>query len=123
MEVEVSHTLRFHGGLRGPDTPLYPSRVGSTPPRNLAPGSRRSLERNLTPLGTRKRGRKFLIWRDKSSGPLPPALLTNAFANPLEVCAAGAISMIHSRPLLQRMSLCCAKMPGSCLDDGGEVMA
>ena len=23
------------------------------------------------------------------SGPLPPALLTNAFANPLEVCATG----------------------------------
>src|SRR5215218_9824793 len=93
MEVEVSHTLRFHGGLRGPDTPLYPSRVGSTPPRNLAPGSRRSLERNLARLGTRKRGRKFLIWRDNRSGPLPPALLTNAFANPLEVCAAGAIIM------------------------------
>src|SRR5215217_7855151 len=56
-------------------------------------GVRRSLERNLARLGTRKRGRKFLIWRDKRSGPLPPALLTNAFANPLEVCAAGAIIM------------------------------
>ena len=123
MEVEVSHTLRFHGGLRGPDTPLYPSRVGSTPPRNLAPGSRRSLERNLARLGTRKRGRKFLIWRDNRSGPLPPALLTNAFANPLEVCAAGAIIMTPSYLLLQRTSLCCAKMRMSVLDDGGEVMA
>ncbi len=65
----------------------------------------------------------LFVWRDKGTGPLPPALLTNAFANPLEVCAAGAISMTHSRPLLQRTSLCCAKMPGSCLDDGGEVMA
>jgi len=45
------------------------------------------------------------------SGPLPPALATNAFANPLEVCAAGAIIMPPSRPLLQRTSLCCAKMP------------
>jgi len=59
----------------------------------------------------------------KEFGPLPPALLTNAFANPLEVCAAGAIIMIPSRLLLQRKSLCCAKMPGSCLDDGGEGMA
>src|SRR5215216_3189514 len=31
--------------------------------------------------------------------------------------------MIPSRLLLQRKSLCCAKMPGSCLDDGGEGMA
>src|SRR5215212_3744034 len=74
-------------------------------------GVRRSLERNLARLGTRKRGRKFLIWRDKRSGPLPPALLTNAFANPLEVCAAGAIIMTPSHLLLQRTSLCCAKMP------------
>ena len=54
---------------------------------------------------------------------MPPALLTNDFANPLEVCAAGAIIMTPSRPLLQRTSLCCAKMPVSVLDDGGEVMA
>jgi len=59
----------------------------------------------------------------KESGPLPPALLTNAFANSLEVCAAGAIIMIPSHPLLQRTSLCCAKMPVSILGDGGEVMA
>src|SRR5215212_10453514 len=86
-------------------------------------GVRRSLERNLARLGTRKRGRKFLIWRDKRSGPLPPALLTNAFANPLEVCAAGATIMTPSHLLLQLTSLFCAKMPGSVLDDGGEVMA
>src|SRR5215218_1882877 len=58
----------------------------------------------------RRRSRVW-IWRDKSSGPLPPALLTNAFANPLEVCAAGAIIMTPSHLLLQRTSLCCAKMP------------
>jgi hypothetical protein len=45
------------------------------------------------------------------SGPLPPALLTNAFANPLEVCAAGATIMTPSYLLLQRTSLYCAKMP------------
>jgi len=49
--------------------------------------------------------------------------LTNAFANPLKVCAAGTIIMTPSRPLLQHTSLCCAKMPVSVLDDGGEVMA
>ena len=54
---------------------------------------------------------------------LPPALLTNAFANPLKVCAAGVIIMTPIRPLLQRTSLCCAKMRMSVLDDGGEVMA
>jgi hypothetical protein len=70
----------------------------------------------------RRRSRVW-IWRDKSSGPLPPALLTNAFANPLEVCAAGAIIMTPSHLLLQRTSLCCAKMPVSVLDDGGEAMA
>jgi hypothetical protein len=53
--------------------------------------------------------------KKKESGPLPPALLTNDFANPLEVCAAGEIIMTPSRPLLQRTSLCCAKMPGSIL--------
>src|SRR5215213_10958459 len=69
----------------------------------------------------RRRSRVW-IWRDKSSGPLPPALLTNAFANPLEVCAAGAIIMTPSHLLLQRTSLCCAKMPVSVLDDGGESL-
>ena len=57
------------------------------------------------------------------SDPLPLALLTNAFANPLEVCAAGAISMTPSHLLLQRTSLYCAKIPASIVDDGGEVMA
>ena len=52
---------------------------------------------------------------------MPPALLTNAFANPLEVCAAGAIIMTPRRPLLQRTSLCCAKMSLSIMDDGGVV--
>ena len=94
---------------------LYPSIEGCNP-CDLCRGP-------LHIRGRKKRGRKFLVWRDKSSGPLPPALLTNAFANPLEVCAAGAIIMTPSRPRLQRTSLCCAKMPGSCLDDGGEVMA
>jgi hypothetical protein len=67
-----------------------------------------------------KRGRRLY---ERISGPLPPALLTNAFANPFEVCAAGAIIMTPSRPFLQRLSLCCAKMSLSFLDDGGEVMA
>src|SRR5215217_9479630 len=86
----------------------------------LYPTPRCSLEGNVEALGARKRGRRA---PRKVSGPLPPALLTNAFANPLEVCAAGEIIMIPSRPLLQRTSLCCAKMPVSVLDDGGEVMA
>ena len=63
------------------------------------------------------------VWRDKGTGPLPPALLTNAFANPLEVCAAGGNHYHTSPPLLQQLSLCCAKMPESIVDDGEEVMA
>ena len=43
------------------------------------------------------------------SGPLPPALLTNAFANPLEVCAAGVIIMLLP------------KTPDKRGDPGGEV--
>ena len=74
---------------------------------------------NLAPLSVGERG----AGEPGYSGPLPPALLTNAFANPLEVCAAGAIIMTPSRPLLQRTSLCCAKIPVSIVDDGGEVMA
>ena len=96
------------------DMTLYPSARGCNP-CSLNWGS-------LLVRGRRKRGRRFLIWTDKSSGPLPPALLTNAFANPLEVYVAGAISMTHSRPHLQLASLCCAKMPASVLDGGGEVM-
>src|SRR5215217_9039903 len=61
-----------------------------------------SLEGNVEALGARKRGRRA---PRKVSGPLPPALLTNAFANPLEVCAAGEIIMTPSRPLLQLTSL------------------
>ena len=60
------------------------------------------------------------VWRDKGTGPLPPALLTNAFANPLEVCAAEGNHYDTSPPLLQQLSLCCAKMPLSILDDGGQ---
>src|SRR5215217_8420197 len=60
---------------------LYPSIEGCNP-CDLCRGP-------LHIRGRKRRGRKFLIWRDKSSGPLPPALLTNAFANPLKVCAAG----------------------------------
>src|SRR5215216_369252 len=75
---------------------------------------------NVEVLGARRRGRRA---PRKVSGPLPPALLTNAFASPLEVCAAGATIMTPSHLLLQRTSLCCAKMPASVLDDGGEVMA
>ena len=63
------------------------------------------------------------VWRDKGTGPLPPALLTNAFANPLEVCAAGGYHYDTSPPLLQQLSLYCAKMPVSIVDDGGQVMA
>ena len=56
------------------------------------------------------------------SGPLPPALLTNAFANPWGgVCAAGGKHYDTSLPFLQRLSLCCANMALSFLDVGGEV--
>src|SRR5215213_5585206 len=49
----------------------------------------------LPPWAPPRPRRRSRVWfgRDKSSGPLPPALLTNAFANPLEVCAAGAITI------------------------------
>src|SRR5215204_1100821 len=95
--------------------PLYPGAVGCSP-LSLCTRCLCSLEGNLVSLSVGERGAGV----SRFSGPLPPALLTNAFANPLEVCAAGAIIMTPSRPHLQRTSLCCAKMPASCLDDGGE---
>jgi len=64
------------------------------------------------PVGARKRGRRRGVLR-----PLAPGGW-EYWGN-----ATGAISMTPSRPPLQRTSLCCAKMPVSVLDDGGEVMA
>jgi hypothetical protein len=72
---------------RGLDTPLYPGATGCSPCALLR--SALLLRGNLAPLSVGERGAGV----SRFSGPLPPALLTNAFANPLEVCAAGAIIM------------------------------
>src|SRR5829696_7618896 len=53
------------------------------------PRQKGKLDLDLAPLSVGERGAGV----SRFSGPLPPALLTNAFANPLEVCAAGAIIM------------------------------
>ena len=98
------------GNLEG-----YKGRKG---PGCREPRQKGKLDLDLAPLsvGERRAG------VSRFSGPLPPALLTNAFANPLEVCAAGAIIMTLATFVCNVRHFVVLRCPCPS-DDGGEVMA